>query len=154
MKSTPRWLTALCLLTLVSATDLGAETSASETAALEAATRFAAALSSGDRDAVLACLAPEVVIFEHGGAELSRDEYASHHLDGDLAYLREVSLRIVDRKVLADDDQVILLTRTESSGTYRGKPVKARGTETLVLERRGEAWLIVHVHWSSARSNT
>ena len=93
------------------------------------------------------------MIFEHGGAELSRDEYASHHLNGDLAYLAEIDVRVVDRKVLDGADRAIVLTRTESKGQYKGKPVASRGTETLVLERRGERWLIVHVHWSSGRSS-
>ncbi|MCL4838969.1 MAG: DUF4440 domain-containing protein [Thermoanaerobaculia bacterium] len=124
-----------------------------EETAVDAAARFGKALESGDRVAVLDCLAPEVVIFEHGGAELSRDEYASHHLDGDLAYLAEIDVRVVDRKVLDSADRAIVLTRTESKGQYKGKPVASRGTETLVLERRGERWLIVHVHWSSGRSS-
>lgn len=137
---------ALCLFFLAT----GAR---AEDAALMVAERFGSALKAGDRAAVLECLAPEVVIFEHGGAELSREEYTSHHLDGDLAYLAGIEVRVVDRKLLGGDDRAILLTRTESSGQYDGKPVKSRGTETLVLERRGERWLIVHVHWSSGRSS-
>lgn len=126
---------------------------ASQEDAMATVGRFGRALRSADRVAVLDCLAPDVVIYEHGGAELSRDEYASHHLDGDLAYLAEIDVRVVDRKVLGGTDRAIVLTRTESSGHYKGKPVASRGTETLVLERRGERWLIVHVHWSSARSS-
>ncbi len=121
--------------------------------ALATVERFGRALESADRAVVLDCLAPEVVIYEHGGAELSREEYASHHLDGDLAYLAEIDVRVVDRKVLGGGDRAIVLTRTESSGRYNGKPVASRGTETLVLERHGERWLIVHVHWSSGRSS-
>lgn len=120
--------------------------------ALATVARFGAALSSGDRDGVLASLAPDVVIFEHGGAELSRDEYADHHLDGDLEYLKEIKIRTVDRKVIAGADRVVVLTRTESSGQYGGKLVASRGTETLVLELRESQWVIVHVHWSSGKS--
>jgi len=119
--------------------------------ALSVAGRFAAALKSGDREGVLACLAPDVVIFEHGGAEMSREEYAEHHLGGDLEYLRAIDIRVVDRRVLDGGDRVVVLTRSESSGEFRGKPVASAGTETLVLERRGAAWVIVHVHWSSGK---
>lgn len=145
-----RWLrlasSAICLAVLTTAAH-------AEDAPIAVAERFGKALESGDRAAALDCLADEVVIFEHGGAELSREEYASHHLDGDLAYLAQIDVRVVDRKVLGGTDRAIVLTRTESSGHYRGKPVASRGTETLVLERRGERWLIVHVHWSSGRSS-
>lgn len=113
--------------------------------------RFSSALSAGDRGAVLDCLAADVVIFEHGGAELSREEYANHHLAGDLAYLRAIKVRVVERRVLDGGDRVVVLTRTESSGEFRGKPVRSRGTETLVLERRDQRWAIVHVHWSSGK---
>ena len=41
---------------------------------------------------------------------------------------------------------------TETTGTSRGKPVHAMGTETAVLEKKGEAWAIVHVHWSSRKA--
>jgi ketosteroid isomerase-like protein len=145
-----RWVrlavSAICLLALTTVAH-------AEEAPIAVVERFGKALESGDRAAVLDCLAPEVVIYEHGGAELSRDEYASHHLDGDLAYLAEIDVRVVDRKVLGGADRAIVLTRTEASGQYKGKPVASRGTETLVLERRGERWLIVHVHWSSGRSS-
>jgi ketosteroid isomerase-like protein len=145
-----RWVriavSAICLLVLTTVAH-------ADEAPIAVVERFGRALESGDRTGVLDCLAPEVVIFEHGGAELSREEYASHHLDGDLAYLAEIDVRVVDRKVLGGADRAIVLTRTESSGQSNGKPVASRGTETLVLERRGERWLIVHVHWSSGRSS-
>ena len=117
--------------------------------ALAVVERFEKALQSGDRDAVLASLAPEVVIFEHGGAELSRDEYADHHLGGDIEYLRATETKLVDRRVLDGGDRIVVLTRSETRGEYKGKPVASGGTETLVLERRGDQWVIVHVHWSS-----
>jgi len=145
-RATRSWFAALGLITLTTAAH-------AEDAPLAAAERFGSALKSGDRAAVLDCLAPEAVIFEHGGAEQSREEYASHHLDGDLAYLAEIDVRVVDRRVLGGADRAIVLTRTESSGQSNGKPVASRGTETLVQERRGERWLIVHVHWSSGRSS-
>jgi ketosteroid isomerase-like protein/uncharacterized GH25 family protein len=119
------------------------------TGALAVAERFAAALRSGDGAGALACLAPDVAIFEHGSAELSRDEYASEHLGGDIEYLRATESKLVDRRVLDGGNRVVVLTRSETRGAFRGKPVASSGTETLVLERRGSDWLIVHIHWSS-----
>jgi hypothetical protein len=45
---------------------------------------FHDALSSGNREGALAVLDPDVVIFEQGGAETSRDEYAAEHLGADI----------------------------------------------------------------------
>jgi ketosteroid isomerase-like protein len=151
----PILLLALCAAGVLGGVPLSAQATAAPAAvppasgALAVVERFERALQSGDRDGVLACLAPEVVIFEHGGAELSRDEYAHHHLGGDLDYLRGTATKRTDRKLLDGGDRVVVLTRSETRGDYKGKPVASAGTETLVLERRGDDWTITHVHWSS-----
>src|SRR3989442_13494137 len=58
---------------------------------------FHEALASGNRDRVLELLDPDVVIFEQGGAEMSRDEYASHHLGEDIDFSRSTSRKLVSR---------------------------------------------------------
>lgn len=113
--------------------------------------RFYAALEAGDREGALAELAAEVVIFEQGGAELSREEYASHHLDADMSYMRATENKIVDRRIGGAADTAWVLTRFETTGTFEGEPVATRGTETMVLERHEKSWRIVHIHWSSRR---
>jgi len=115
-------------------------------AALDA---FHAALAAGDRERALAALAPEVVIFEAGGAELSRDEYAHHHLAGDMAYLATTTTERVDRRNGARGELVWVLTRSRTSGTFREQPVATVGTETALLARTADGWKIVHLHWSS-----
>ncbi|SFG53967.1 hypothetical protein SAMN05518865_113174 [Duganella sp. CF458] len=45
---------------------------------------------------ILAC--PRVRIFKSGYAENSRDEYAAHHLDSDIDFLRTVHLHWSSRK--------------------------------------------------------
>jgi len=113
---------------------------------------FHAALAAGDRDATLAKLDPAVVIFEAGGAELSRDEYASHHLAGDMEFLAATTTERIDRRTGASGDLVWVLTRTKTTGTWEGKDVASRGTETALLARGPDGWKIVHLHWSSRRT--
>jgi len=115
-------------------------------AALDA---FHAALAAGDRDGALARLDPAVVIFEAGGAELSRDEYASHHLAGDMEFLAATTTERVDRRSGASGELVWVLTRSNTTGTFRGEDVSSRGTETALLARSANGWRIVHLHWSS-----
>lgn len=110
---------------------------------------FHAALQAGDRRAALALLDEAVVIFESGGAELSRDEYASHHLDGDMAFTRAVKTQQVDRRDGSDGDVAWVLTRSQATGTWRDRPINVRGTETMLLRRTDSGWHIVHIHWSS-----
>ena len=110
---------------------------------------FHAALASGDSDAALACLSPDVVIFEGGGAELSRDEYASHHLGGDMKFVQNTRREIVDQTSSSNEDLAWVITRSRTTGTYREKTIDLVGTETMVLRRTADAWHIVHIHWSS-----
>ena len=110
---------------------------------------FHTALSSGDRDAVLAVLDPEVLIFESGGAELSRAEYASHHLDADMEFSAATGRTIVDQRSGRSGEVAWVLTRSKTSGTFRDKTVNARGVETMLLRRTEHGWRIAHIHWSS-----
>ncbi len=110
---------------------------------------FHAALSSGDRHAVLALLDPEVLIFESGGAELARDEYASHHLGGDMEFSAATARTIVDQRSGSSADTAWVLTRSDTAGTFRDKTIDSRGVETMLLRRTEHGWRIAHIHWSS-----
>lgn len=110
---------------------------------------FHGALAGGDRDHALAFLAPDVVIFESGGAEMSRDEYASHHLESDMAFSKAVAREVSDQRSASHGSVAWVLTRSTSAGTYREREIHSRGTETMVLHRTEAGWQIVHIHWSS-----
>ncbi|UUZ52432.1 hypothetical protein LP419_23420 [Massilia sp. H-1] len=43
-------------------------------------TAFHAAIHAGDKERALALMSPDIMIYESGYVERSRDEYASHHL--------------------------------------------------------------------------
>ena len=58
---------------------------------------FHAALTSGDTRAALDLLAEDVLIFESGGVERGRAEYASHHLAADAAFSAAVRRTRVSR---------------------------------------------------------
>lgn len=115
----------------------------------QAVSAFHEALAVGDRDAALARLDPEVVIFEGGGAEMSRDEYAHHHLAGDMEFSAAVTTEVTDRRSTVDGDVAWVTSRTRTRGTFREREIDLVGTETMVLRRGDDGWKIVHVHWSS-----
>ncbi len=108
-----------------------------------------AAMAAGDRDAVLAQLASEVVIFESGRAEMSRDEYASHHLVGDLEFAAATHHEILDQSSAISGELAYVLTRSRTTGAFRERQIDSLGVETMVLRRGDAGWQIVHVHWSS-----
>lgn len=117
--------------------------------AAAAVDEFHAALAAGDREGALARLDREVVIFEGGGAEMSREEYAGHHLGGDMEFVRAVKTEVVGRQAHTEGDMAWVLTRTHTNGRLRDRDIDVDGVETMVLRRSGDQWRIVHVHWSS-----
>ena len=113
---------------------------------------FHAALVAGDRAKALELLAPEVAIYESGYVERSRDEYASHHLGGDMEFAKTATRKVLQHNERVTGNTAIIWQETETTGTARGKAVHALGTETAILEKKGDAWAIVHVHWSSRKA--
>lgn len=118
----------------------------------ETVAAFHQALESGDKDRALSFLSPEVAIYEGGHVERSRDEYAQHHLGGDMEFASATTRKLLKQSERIDGNTAIVWEETETTGTSRGKPVHAFGTGTVVLEKKGDAWKIVHVHWSSRKA--
>lgn len=110
---------------------------------------FQRALAAGDGTAVGNLLAPEVLIYESGGQESSREEYISHHMKGDMAFLGKSQAQVIERKHGASGNLGWVATRSRITGVHRDKPVDIYSTESLVFERKAEGWRIVHVQWSS-----
>ncbi len=113
--------------------------------------RWHAALKSDNREAVLELMTPDAAVFESGGAESSRDEYAAHHLGADMAFARSTVTTTEDRRVVDMGEAALVLSRTATSGTFEGKPVSSKGVETMVVRRVDGGWRIAHIHWSSRR---
>ena len=111
---------------------------------------FHAALERGDTAGAAALLADDVVIYESGGAERSKTEYAAHHLGADAAFAKAVRRAVTRRTGRSDGRMAWIATETTTKGTYKDRSIDSVGMETVVLERNGAAWRIKHVHWSSA----
>lgn len=118
----------------------------------ETVAAFHDALATGDKTKALALLAPEVAIYEAGYVERSRDEYAHHHLGGDMEFAKTTTRKVLRQSERIDGNTAIVWEETETTGSARGKPVHAFGTGTMVLEKKGDGWAIVHVHWSSRKA--
>ncbi len=110
---------------------------------------FHVALSGGDEQSVMAALAPEVLIFESGGAERSRAEYQSHHMKSDMAFLAQMQSDVIRRNETVQGDTAWIVTESRIHGHYKDSDIDLISIETAVLERADDAWKIVHLHWSS-----
>lgn len=110
---------------------------------------FFAALKAGDFVKAESLLDPNVRIFESGGAERSAQEYASHHMKGDAAFLKTATQEVSQRTGDAVGDLAWVASEQRITGESKGKPVDILSTETMVLRKTAEGWRIVHIHWSS-----
>ena len=110
---------------------------------------FHAALQRGDTNAAQSYLSENALIYEAGGVERDRQEYASHHLGADAAFAQAVPGRIARRTAEVSGDIAWIATEGRTTGTYNGRAVDQITTETMVLRGSGDAWKIVHIHWSS-----
>ena len=116
---------------------------------VDAVEAFHGALAAGDREKALAWLDPKVLIFESGGAESSREEYASHHLAADIEFEKAVEATALDRSHHTSGDIAWVLSRTRRTGRFRDREVDLVGLETVLLRLIENRWTIVHIHWSS-----
>lgn len=120
---------------------------ASPQAAVDA---FQAALKSGDAKAVERWLAPDVVIYEGGGAQRSRAEYIGQHLAGDIAFMKKAQIEILKRSSGGDNETAWVTTESRIRGkSSKGNPMDVASTETALLRKTTEGWRIFHLHWSS-----
>lgn len=113
---------------------------------------FHAALAAGDKAKAIALLAPDVAIYESGFVERSRAEYENHHLSHDIEFARTATRKVLRQSERVDGNLAVIWKETETSGSSRGKELRLLGTETALLEKKGDAWSIVHVHWSSRKA--
>lgn len=109
---------------------------------------FEAAIAKGD-EAAAALLAPGVLIYESGGQESSREEYVSHHMKSDMAFLAGSKREMLSRSEGGDDQHAWVATRSRIVARHQGKDVDLFSTGSVMLKRTPEGWRIVHIHWSS-----
>ena len=115
--------------------------------------QFHAALAKGDMVAAAALVSDDALIFEQGGVERSKAEYAGHHLPADAEYAKAVASQLVKRTERTEGNLAWIGSEGRAKGTFRGKAVDRVSTETMVLRRSGDAWKIVHIHWSGAAAS-
>jgi ketosteroid isomerase-like protein len=115
--------------------------------------RFHAALKRGDTAAAAALLTDDALIFEQGGVERSKAEYAGHHLPADAKYSKAVASQLLKRTEWMEGNVAWVGSESRMTGSFRGKAIDRVSTETMVLHRLGGEWKIVHIHWSGAAAS-
>lgn len=142
---------ALLLVTQVvpAQTDAGTKPARSDLLPTEVVDAYYEAMGRGDRTAVLAQLSADVVIYEQGFAELSRDGYAKGSLSNDLTFASAVRREVLKREAWEEGNLAWVLTQALVTGDFGENRLELQNVETLVLRRTDLGWKIVHIHRSA-----
>ncbi len=129
-----------------------ARSSADSASVVAVVERLHTALARGDSAAVLALLAPDIVILESGAME-RRDDYRRHHLAADIEFSRAIPAVHTVASVVVHGDAAWVSSTSVTQGTFKERAINSAGSELIVLARTDARtpWQIRAVHWSSRR---
>lgn len=114
------------------------------------ASRFHAALASGDTVAIKSLLAPDLKVLEGGSVE-TRAEYFAHHLTADIEFAKTVPSSSVLVSYSREGNTAWLVSTSSARGSFRGREIDSTGAELMILGLTSRGWQIRAVHWSSGR---
>lgn len=108
------------------------------------------AFEQRDLEGLRRLLAPELLVFESGGVDRGRDTYLGHHLGPELKEMNAWTTSGMEMKVQTEGAMAYATCAFAYEATFtNGKTSKAKATETLLLAKEKDQWLIRHIHWSS-----
>jgi uncharacterized protein (TIGR02246 family) len=106
------------------------------------------AFVSKDLPALKALLAPDIVLYEHSVKNIGLDDVWDHHLRPEVEAFEGTKAEFTDVKVWAVQDMALVTRQYAITATMNGRPIDARGNETMVWTRRDGAWRVTHIHYS------
>ena len=140
-------MTAIALTLLIAsaaATSAPPPRSAADTVA-----EFHRALDEGYARGMLELMAPDVVVYEQGFVEPSRDAYANSHLGEDLAFAARMKRHVTATQSGGSGDAAWVMTQSTIQGAVDDAALALENTETMLLRRDAGGWKITHIHWSA-----
>jgi hypothetical protein len=112
---------------------------------------FSDALEIGNRDLVIARLAPDVTIVEDG-VEESFADYVGGHLAADIAFQKSVRTILLERDVVPEGaSHVRIVSKLRMISNRSDKAVDIVTEETAHMAKMGTSWRIVRLEWRQAQ---
>ncbi len=117
----------------------------------DAVDAFHAALKKKDTAGALSHLDRGLVVFEFGGVDATAEAYAQQHLLADIDMAAATAWTLQTRRVGGEGAQRWILSTYRVTGIQSdGKPIDQQTLETAIVQRVGEQFRIVHLHWSTS----
>ena len=107
------------------------------------------ALLGGDIDAARGMLAEDLLLFEDGMVETSREQYAGKHLKADIAFSAKAKRKLESQKSWVEGETATVCSTYDLKTVYMHTRYHLKSAETMVLKQIDGQWVIVHVHWSN-----
>lgn len=106
------------------------------------------AMTKKDLPALKALLDSNIVLYEHSVRNIGLDDVWEHHLRPEVAGFENTRAEFTDVRVSASADMALVTRQYSIQATMNGRPVDARGNETMVWVRRPAGWRVAHIHYS------
>lgn len=114
-------------------------------AAVEA---YNSAMVRKDLPALKNLLAQDIVLYEHSVKNIGLDDVWEHHLKPEVSEFDNMRADFTDLRVSATPEMALVTRQYSIQATMNGKPIDARGNETMVWVRREGVWRVAHIHYS------
>ncbi len=125
------------------------EASATVQSPADFADAFHEAMRTRNREKILSMLAPDLVLFETGYMQATREEYIKNGLSDDADFASVMDYRPLSRGVIGSGQHMTVLTKASIKGIFGDQRVDLVQSETMILRRTQTSWEIVHLHWSA-----
>ncbi|MEP7344043.1 MAG: nuclear transport factor 2 family protein [Gemmatimonadaceae bacterium] len=110
--------------------------------------RYNAAFTSKDLPTLKSLLASEIILFEHSVRNIGLDDVWENHLRPEVSEFNDAKAEFTEVRITATPELALVTRKYAISATMKGKPIDARGNETMVWARRDGKWLVTHIHYS------
>jgi ketosteroid isomerase-like protein len=119
-----------------------------ETEVRAAVARYNQALVAKDLPGLKALLAPDIVLYEHSVRNIGLDDVWDHHMKPEVEAFQDTKAAFTDERVWVAGDVALVARQYSIQAVMNGRPIDARGNETMGWMRRGGQWQVVHIHYS------
>lgn len=110
--------------------------------------RYNSAFTTKDLPALKSLLAPDIVLFEHSVRNIGLDDVWDNHLRPEVSEFDDAKAEFTDVRISAGTNMALVTRQYAIRATMKGKPIDARGNETMVWALRDGHWLVTHIHYS------
>lgn len=140
-------LTALRALLAVTASPSAAQ-SPEESAVRAAVERYNTALTTKDLASLEALLAEDVILYEHSVRNIGLADVWENHLRPEVEAFQDTKAEFTDQRIWVSGGVALVTRQYAIKATMNGRPIDARGNETMGWALRDGEWKVVHIHYS------